>query len=73
MLEHGYGHGPFQEEDAEWHMYSIALGMDWLHNHNIVHRDLKASNVLVSEYEVGKYTCYVADFECSVGVVGTGF
>ena len=73
VLEHGYGHGPFQDEDAEWYMYGIALGMDWLHNHNIVHRDLKASNVLVHEYDVGKYSCYVADFECSVGVVGTGF
>jgi serine/threonine protein kinase len=51
-------------------MYRIALGMDWLHSHDIVHRDLKASNVLVMKE---KNWTYVADFECSVGVVGTGF
>jgi len=43
--------------------------MDQLHNHSIVHRDIKASNVLVR----GHLVCFIADFECSLGVVGTGF
>jgi serine/threonine protein kinase len=69
------GRGPFSKEEAELIMYQVALGMDWLHSHNIVHRDLKASNVLVKEFKSGtpKYICVVADFECSVGVIGTGF
>lgn len=55
----------------------IARGMYTLHKSNILHRDLKASNVLVAQFSSGNYheypDCYVADFECSVGVVGTGF
>jgi serine/threonine protein kinase len=33
--------------------------MDWLHNHNIVPRDLKASNILVKDFKSGcsKYIC----------------
>jgi hypothetical protein len=61
----GGNHGPFQQdgEDAEVIMYQIALGMNWLHSCNIIHRDLKTSNVLMK----------IADFECSIEVVGTGF
>jgi serine/threonine protein kinase len=69
------GRGPFSKEEAELIMYQVALGMDWLHSHNIVHRDLKASNVLVKEFKSStpKYLCFVADYEYSVGVIGTGF
>ena len=71
----GEGDGPFSKEEAELMMYGVALGVEWLHNHEIVHRDLKASNVLVKEYKSGwqKWEPFVADYECSIGVVGTGF
>ncbi|KAG0603190.1 hypothetical protein M758_10G073300 [Ceratodon purpureus] len=67
--------GPFSKEDGEVMMYDIALGVEWLHNRDIIHRDLKASNVLVKEYKSTspKWVCFVADYECSIGVVGTGF
>lgn len=39
--------GQFPKEVAEKMMYEVALGMDWLHSHGFLHRDLKASNVLV--------------------------
>ncbi|KAG0588648.1 hypothetical protein KC19_2G259200 [Ceratodon purpureus] len=64
--------GPFSREVGEQLMFEIALGMSWLHNRDIVHRDLKASNVLVKVYEDGSFQCFVADYECSIGVVGTG-
>ena len=72
MLEVGGGCGPFPKEKAEEIMYRVAKGMEWLHNHDIIHRDLKASNVLVSH--VGRWLhSLVANYECSIGVVGTGF
>ena len=72
MLEVGDGCGPFPKEKAEEIMYRVAQGMEWLHSHGIIHRDLKASNVLVTHGGPWLYS-YVADFECSIGVVGTGF
>jgi serine/threonine protein kinase len=65
------GRGPFSKEEAESIMFEVALGMDWLHSLNIVHRDLKASNVLTRGRKM--YCCLVADYECSQGVEGTGF
>ncbi|KAG0614477.1 hypothetical protein M758_6G180100 [Ceratodon purpureus] len=69
------GLGPFSKEEGEHIMFDVALGVNWLHSHGIVHRDLKASNVLVREFksELPKFYCFVADFECSIGVTGTGF
>ncbi|KAG0559114.1 hypothetical protein KC19_10G079900 [Ceratodon purpureus] len=74
-LKLGKDGGPFSKEEAEFIMYRVALGMDWLHRHNIIHRDLKAANVLVRKFEgyYPRWVCFVADYECSVGVVGTGF
>ncbi|KAG0554775.1 hypothetical protein KC19_12G117800 [Ceratodon purpureus] len=74
MLERGRDCGPFQKEVVEEIMYRVAQGVNHLHSLDIVHKDLKASNVLVDPSPSGKYLwCFVADFESSVGVVGTGF
>ncbi|KAG0585939.1 hypothetical protein KC19_2G050600 [Ceratodon purpureus] len=69
----GDDHGPFSKKVVEHIIYCIALGMDWLHNLNIVHRDLKASNVLCYIDSNLAWDYVVADFECSVGIIGTGF
>eukprot|EP00028_Trichosphaerium_sp_Am-I-7-wt_P012674 CAMPEP_0168518466 /NCGR_PEP_ID=MMETSP0405-20121227/6728_1 /TAXON_ID=498012 /ORGANISM="Trichosphaerium sp, Strain Am-I-7 wt" /LENGTH=901 /DNA_ID=CAMNT_0008538801 /DNA_START=84 /DNA_END=2789 /DNA_ORIENTATION=+ len=51
----------------------IASGLAWLHAHNIVHRDLKMANLLVSE----DWTVKISDFGLSLrltpGAVVTGF
>jgi serine/threonine protein kinase len=75
------GVGPvFKHRLTHGIIYQIALGMRELHEFDILHRDLKASNVLISDIE--KFPKFdqtrwiqlkVVDYECSIGVVGTGF
>ncbi|KAG0569076.1 hypothetical protein KC19_6G063900 [Ceratodon purpureus] len=74
-----------QEKVLQEIMLEMAKGMQKLHHHKILHRDLKASNVLVhldgsdptqlQNFDLSHkgYTLDVADFESSVAVVGTGF
>ncbi|KAG0624960.1 hypothetical protein M758_2G016900 [Ceratodon purpureus] len=67
--------GPFSDDVAKAIIYNAALGMESLHNHNIIHRDVKASNVLVFKYsseDIGS-EYLMADYESSIGVIGTGF
>jgi hypothetical protein len=73
---------PFPNEVAITCMWQIAKGMLELHTRDIPHCDLKAANILIqqpSRFKVfdpiraDRFTCKLADFECSVGVVGTGF
>jgi hypothetical protein len=82
MQQNGNRFPPFENEEVERIVGQVARGMGELHKHNIVHRDLKASNVLINslhqtveEFDPGqdRFDCEVADFECSVGVVGTGY
>ena len=70
---------PFPSARTAHIMDEIAFGMRGLHKHDIVHRDLKAANVLLNTESAkgmedpNGFICQVADFECSVGVVGTRF
>lgn len=69
---------PFTSAVTTRIMLEIAVGMRKLHKLDIVHRDLKSSNVLLdtglaTAMEEDDFTCQVADFEFSVGIVGTGF
>ncbi|KAG0563846.1 hypothetical protein KC19_8G064000 [Ceratodon purpureus] len=72
---------PFPFEKAREFMWYIAFWMQGLLKRDILHRDVKASNVLISteqdlrkfDPEFGNAFIYVADFECSMGVLGTTF
>lgn len=83
-MEQRSSHGPpFQEHQAISIMLQIANGMEQLHMKKILHKDLKASNVLIAldmrkrnppdPRHASEFSCAIADYECSVGVVGTGF
>lgn len=79
MVEGNNQGPPFSVWQVRQLMFCIARDMHLLHSTfpPILHRDLKASNVLVLGLQQpsinGKILATVADFECSIGVVGTGF
>lgn len=80
LIDHNMRHNssPFPRSEALHIMRSIARGMRYLHEQGILHKDMKASNVLVNvSKERGglllPYECHIADFETSRGVKGTGF
>lgn len=79
------GAGPFTPEEALDIIQKIALGMAFLHSKNVLHRDLKARNVLVQN-RCGTIDVKIVDFGVSqyfdseqsldpsvVTKVGTGF
>ncbi|KAG0598490.1 hypothetical protein M758_12G078600 [Ceratodon purpureus] len=69
-------HGPpFKDiRDVYDVLGSVAMDLAELHEVGVVHRDIKASNVLTGDNSLdGLDISFVIDYECSVGVVGTGF
>ena len=88
MQHNGNQAPPFTAVTTMRIIYSIAKGMKGLHEDNIVHRDLKASNVLIwplmwkegdaprdifNPVSDDNFGPVIADFECSLGIVGTLF
>jgi len=37
----------FSEDFVRWSLYQVALGLQSMHAHNILHRDIKSDNILV--------------------------
>jgi serine/threonine protein kinase len=77
MKENNFQGPPFSHETAKGIMFDIARGMKGLHGRGVLHRDLKAANILIWDDESiqlgGKYLCEVADYESAMLVEGTGF
>ncbi|KAG0617898.1 hypothetical protein M758_4G023200 [Ceratodon purpureus] len=69
----------FSDECAQSIMLKIACDMLLLHTINVLHRDLKTSNILCNDFNVDqigrtrRITMHLADYESSIGVSGTGF
>ncbi|KAG0601268.1 hypothetical protein M758_11G097500 [Ceratodon purpureus] len=84
MVANGNEGPPFNTKDVFDKMNGIAHEMRWLHEDDVVHRDLKASNVLLYGDGVHFSTSNlerigtawletISDYECALGVMGTGF
>jgi len=81
MMQQNNNQGPpFTKRMATLIMWEIARGMPNLHRDKILHRDLKSCNILIDNWGIVNeethkklFFCEVADFECSIGVMGTGF
>ena len=58
MLQFLHKHAPLKLTQLIKLSSGVALGMDYLHKVNVIHRDLKTANLLMDENEVVK----VADF-----------
>ena len=70
-LKRRNSHGPpFRHRTTVRLMLTIAQGMKELHDRGILHRDLKAANILIGKEG---FSARVADFESSMLVQGTGF
>ncbi|KAI8807429.1 kinase-like domain-containing protein [Cladochytrium replicatum] len=52
---------PFSNEEARFYFRQIVLGIEYLHEHDIAHRDIKPDNLLISTGEVIK----IVDFGVS--------
>lgn len=67
--------GLILKKEVEYMMYCIVVGVEWLYNHGIIHKDLKVLNVIVKEVKnhYSNWNCCGANYECSMGLVGMRF
>lgn len=54
--------GPLSEQGTKSVMRGVLSAMNYLHGLGIVHRDIKAENLLISETEDGEYNVKLIDF-----------
>ncbi|MBI5959291.1 MAG: protein kinase, partial [Chloroflexi bacterium] len=66
-LQHLIKRGPLGLDDAERYLTQIAEALHYAHEHGVIHRDVKSSNVLLGENK----QCYLTDFGIAKLTAGT--
>lgn len=73
MMKKLFGGSPLPDYTVVSLIIQIAIGMRFLHEHDISHRDLKADNIFVNLLDNGDpAVVYIGDFDVASSVVGTG-
>ncbi len=49
-------YGPLKEEDIRNYVEQILYGLNYLHSYNIIHRDIKGANILLTQDDIIKLT-----------------
>ena len=62
LLNQIYDIGKFSESQAKIIMEQLLLALDYLHYHNVIHRDIKLDNILINKIEEGELKVKIADF-----------
>jgi len=69
--------GPFNEDLLALYMVQVLKGLEYLHSHHVIHRDVKGANILLSKQGVCKLadfgSCTIATANRKLTVVGTPF
>lgn len=47
LFDHLYENGPMKSEPAAYMMHGVASAIEYMHSRNVVHRDIKAENLLL--------------------------
>ena len=61
-INSNYNNNIYDEKLIKKWILDIAKGLKFLHENNVVHRDIKSDNILIDKNGV----CKIADFGCSI-------